>query len=556
VLAATTLVSAVRQCADRYPDRPLVFPELAAEVQLRRVLQCSEAFARQLGRAGAGRGDVVGLLSATGPQVLVGFFGVITAGAAASLLPTPPMMRDLESAARHVARFLDTARMRFLLVDASQAELGDRLHATCPDLVVLRLPEPAEIFSAPPSEPAPGPDTDAAGTGLPEVRPDDIAVVQYTSGSTSDPKGVVLRHSTVLAGVRSIGLSARITPDDVFIQWVPHFHDMGLFGWLAYLLHGATTHTLSPVGFIRRPGTFLRYFAEHRGTVTCGPNFGYDLMLASVDEAAVRELDLSSWRFAFNGSEPVSAATVAAFCTRLAPAGLRPSAMLPVYGMAEATLAVTFPAPDEEPHILQVDRELLANHGEMRLVEASHPEAKPVVAVGRPIDGMELRLITRAGERAGDGELAEIQICGAAVTEGYLRAPEATAALFDDGWLRTGDLGFWYEGRLYVAGRLKDMIIIGGRNFFAQDVEAVVREIPGVFRHRCVAVPDNAEHLTVVAETKEDHEPLAERIRREVAGELGLSAIRVHLVRPGQLPRTTSGKWQRRQVGLLVGSAS
>jgi acyl-CoA synthetase (AMP-forming)/AMP-acid ligase II len=509
-------------------------------------------------RAGVGRGDVVGVLCATGPQVLVGLFGVTAAAAAASLLPTPPMMRDLDSAARHVARFLGAAGMRFLLVDASLAELGDRLRAICPDLVVLRLPEPAEILSGPLSEPVPRPDVDAsvdaAGAGLPEVRPDDIAVVQYTSGSTSDPKGVVLRHSTVLAGVRSIGVSARVTPDDVFIQWVPHFHDMGLFGWLAYLLHGATTHTFSPGGFIRRPAGFLRYFAEYRGTVTCGPDFGYDLMLASVDEAAVRELDLSSWRFAFNGSEPVSAATVTAFCTRLAPAGFRPSAMFPVYGMAEATLAVTFPVPDEEPHILQVDRELLVNHGEVRLVDAGHPEAKPVVAVGRPVNGMELRLVTRTGERACDGELAEIQIRGAAVTEGYLRAPQATAALFDDGWLRTGDLGFWYEGRLYVAGRLKDMIIIGGRNFFAQDVEAIVRKIPGVFRHRCVAVPDRAEHLTVVAETKEDHGPLAERIRREVASELGLSAIHVHLVRPGQLPRTTSGKWQRQQAGLLVGS--
>ncbi|MEU1601403.1 AMP-binding protein [Streptomyces sp. NPDC005708] len=552
-MTATTLVGALHDCANRWPDRPVVFPELGEKVTVRRLLEHATDFAARVAEAGVRRGHVVGLLSATGPQVLVGLFGVTFTGAAVSLLPTPPMMRDLDSAARHVISFLDAAEIRYLLVDDSQKDLGDLVRAARPGLTVLRLPDGVALFSRPPS-----PEADATGVdqpALPEVLPDDIAVIQYTSGSTSDPKGVVLRHRTVLAGLRSIGVSAEVSPDDVFIQWVPHFHDMGLFGWLAYLLHGATTHTFSPGGFIRRPAGFLRYFAEHRGTVTCGPDFGYDLILATVDDQTVRELDLSSWRFAFNGSEPVSAATVEAFCRRLAPAGFRASAMFPVYGMAEATLAVTFPAPDEAPHVLHVDRRLLVDAGEVRLVDATDPEAKPVVAVGRPVDGMQLRLVTSAGDPAPDGELAEVRIRGEAVTEAYYRAPKATRSLFEGGWLRTGDLAFRHEDRLYVAGRLKDMVIVGGRNFFAQDVEAVVRDVPGVFRRRCVAVPEEAEYLTVVAETKEHHEQLAERIRARIATELGLSAIRVHLVRPGQLPRTTSGKWQRGKAARMAVTA-
>lgn len=557
MLTATTLVGAIRECAGSWPDRALVFPELGGQVTVRRLLEHAEAFARQAARAGLGHGDVVGLLSATGPQVLVGLFGASCAGAAVSVLPTPPMMRDLPAAARHVTRLLDAADMRYLLVDDSQKELGVLVGEARTGLTVLHLPDAAAVFSQDPAV-----ERDEVGAqptfseGLPEVLPDDVAVIQYTSGSTSDPKGVVLRHRTVLAGLRSIAVSAQASPDDVFIQWVPHFHDMGLFGWLAYLLHGATTHTFSPGGFIRRPGAFLRYFSAQKGTVTCGPDFGYDLMLADLDDQAVGELDLSGWRLAFNGSEPVSATTVEAFCRRLAPAGLRPSAMFPVYGMAEATLAVTFPPVGEAPRVLHVDRRLLVNGGEARLVDAGDLEAKPVVAVGRPVDGMRVRLVTEAGEPAADRELAEIQIRGEAVTEGYYRAGEATGALFDAGWLRTGDLAFRHEDRLYVAGRIKDMIIVGGRNFFAQDIEAVVREIDGVYRKRCVAVPDEAEFLTLVAESRQDDGELAERIRLRIATELGLSAIRVHLVRPGRLPRTTSGKWQRREVARLIAVAA
>lgn len=539
---AANLPEALRSWAVARPEQRLVFPELGTELRIDRLQEAASRFAGTLARAGVGRGDVVGLLSATGPQVLLGVFGVTATGAAVSVLPIPPLMSSPEATVRKLVGFLDAADMRYLLTDPAQRPLADLVCTTRPETTVLELPAVDAVD---------GPVFDASA-----VRGDDIAIIQYTSGSTSQPKGVVLRHSTVLAGIRSIGVSAQITPDDVFVQWVPHFHDMGLFGWLAYLLHGAATHTFSPGAFIRRPAAFLSYLAEHRGTVTCGPDFGYDLLLAAVDDVAAARLDLSAWRLAFNGSEPVSAATVERFTRRFAAAGVRPSTMFPVYGMAEATLAITFPEVGAISPVLHVDRSRLTNAGEVRLVAASDPDAKAVVAVGQPIDGMELRLVDAAGTPVGDSELAEIEIRGAAVTDGYYRNPEATAALWHGDWRRTGDLGFRHGGQLYVAGRIKDMVIVNGANFFAQDVEAVVRDVPGVYRGRCVAVPDDAEHLTVVAETKSPHEPLADEVRRRVSAELGLSAVRVHLVRPGALPRTTSGKYQRAKARELIGAGT
>ncbi|MFI8186541.1 AMP-binding protein [Actinacidiphila glaucinigra] len=551
LLTATTLPDALRDCADQWPDQPLYFPEQGEQITVRQLNECAVDFAHQLASYGVGGGRVVGVVSGAGPHVLMGLFGITLTGAAASLLPTPPMTRDSVSAARQVIQFLDAADMRYLLVDPSQSALADEVRKVRPGITVLPLPSGVTHGAAVAADrPAA-----ASGAELPRVQPDDIAVIQYTSGSTSVPKGVVLRHRTVLAGLRSIGASAQVSNEDVFIQWVPHFHDMGLIGWLAYLLHGAATHTFSPGGFIRRPAAFLRYFAEHKGTVTCGPDFGYDLMLDAVSDAEISELELQSWRFAFNGSEPVSAATVETFTRRLAPAGLSPSVMFPVYGMAEATLGITFPVCGDIPHVVHLDRGLLLDKNEVRLVDPAHPDAKTVVAVGRPIEGMELRLTDRQGQPVEDDELGEVQIRGGAVTEEYFRNTEATQNLFTDGWLCTGDLAFRHDDRLYVTGRVKDMIIVHGRNFFAQDVEAVVRDIPGVYRQRCVAIPEVTEVLRVVVETRQNDEEMADRIRVRIANELGLSAIEVHLVRPGQLPRTTSGKWKRTEAAHLTGAA-
>jgi fatty-acyl-CoA synthase len=546
-LTTDSLPQSLRACARSSPDTPVTFPELGLSMTLRETCDAADGLAASLVENGVGRGDVVGLLVSAGPQVLVGVVGVTASRAAVSVLPNPPVMRDPDVAARRLTNLIDAAEMRFLLADPSQRLLADSLRTLRPGLTVLEFSDLE-------------PPTGSVG-GLPKVDPDDIAVIQYTSGSTARPKGVMLKHRSVLAGLHSIVTSARITADDVFVNWVPHFHDMGLFGWLATLLAGARTHTLSPMGFIRRPADFLRYLAEHGGTITAGPNFSYDLLIDSVDAATVAGLDLSRWRLAFNGAEPVSARTVRSFAERFAPAGVDPVVMYPVYGMAEATLAVTFPEPGEPCHVHHVDRDLLANGGKIRLVDETDPTAKPMVGVGRSVAGLEMRLVDESGSPVPEGTSGEIQIRGAGVTVGYHGAPAATEAAFRGEWFRTGDIGYQYEGELYVAGRLKDMIIINGQNHFPDDVEAVARDVPGVHRGHAVAFSstdaNENEYLTVIAETKVTTDlELAERIRLKVGTELGLTAVRVHLTQPGKLPRTSSGKWQRGLARKLLGPAS
>lgn len=293
----------------------------------------------------------------------------------------------------------------------------------------------------------------------------------------------------------------------------------------------------------------LEHFAAHGGTVLTGPNFSYDYLLDHVPAQRLATLDLSSWRLAFNGAEPVSAATVRRFTEALAPSGVGPSVMYLVYGMAEATLAIAFPRPGDTARIRAVDRAELAATGVVRTVEETGPRAKPVVSVGRAVHGVDLRIVREDEELAADGELGEIQISGEPVTSGYFNNADATAELFHDRWLRTGDLGFLLDGELYVAGRRKEMVVVHGQNFFPDDVEAVTRSVPGVYRRRCVAFSDTdtegGELIGVIVETADDPASVCEEVRRTVSAELDLPHVRVYAVKPRWLPRTTSGKWQR-----------
>ncbi|MGZ3145684.1 AMP-binding protein [Lentzea chajnantorensis] len=536
------MIEALRRCAELAPDTAVVFPGGPEHVTVAEVYTQAVTFATRLRQNGVRPGDVVGMLCSTGSQVLTGIFGVTAAGAAVSVLPTPPVMRDAERAGGRLTSLVRASGMRFLLADSDQRWLAALVRSQLPEVIVLDLPT------------GPIPAEDASD--LPTPDSDDVAVIQYTSGSTSQPKGVVLRHRNILAGLRSISVSARITPDDVLVHWVPHFHDMGLFGWLACLLSGAATHTWNPAAFIRRPARFLQYFAEQGGTIMTGPNFAYDLILAAVDEETVSSLDLSRWRLAFNGAEPVSATTVAAFTDRFATALAGRHVMYPVYGMAEATLAISFPEPGDAPRKLSVNREKLGA-GVVCPVHPDDQAAMPVVSVGRPVHGISVEVVAPDGEVLGAGAVGEIQIAGPGVSDGY---DEPDENLFRGGRLRTGDLGFRYDGELYVAGRIKDMIIVKGENFFATDVEAVAREVPGVYRRRCVAVAGHGEELVVIAEVANrsaaERDGVSDRISATIRTELSLDNVRIELVDRGRIPRTTSGKWQRGQARTLIGSTS
>lgn len=536
LLSGNTLGESLANLAELAPRALASFPTAGDRITAARLHDAATDRATAFLSAGIEPNELVGVLVPTATTFFTTIFGLWRAGAAVSVLPLRTGFTGEAATARRLATIVRAAGMRHLVLGEDYAPLGATLRELVPELVVVDADTPGS----------------GSGAALPEVRPEMLAVVQFTSGSTSRPKGVMLAHRTVLAGLRAVVVSSALSPEDVFVQWVPTFHDMGLIGLLSEWLNGADVHAFSPATFLRRPAEVLAYFARHRGTVFTGPDFSYRHLLDGITADQAAALDLSSWRLAFNGAEPVDAGTVARFTEALAPAGVRDSVMYPVYGMAEATLAISFPRPGDAPRLLTVSRTALATTGTVNAVPDDHPDAKTLVSAGRPVHGIALRVKGEDGTVLGDGRLGEIQISGDPVTTGYYREPAATAAAFDGGWLRTGDLGFTEAGHLYVAGRLKEMVVVHGQNFFPGDVEAIAREVPGVYRRRCVAFPDSdqdgAEHVGVIVEANAkttDVAALRHEVARRVAAELALSQVRVHVVGPRWLSRTTSGKWQR-----------
>ncbi|WP_051794534.1 AMP-binding protein [Kibdelosporangium aridum] len=536
LLDGTTLAESLAALSRSAPDSVALFPShgriTAAELH-ESSIRSANAFLDD----GIEPGDVVGVLMPTTPSIFNTLFGLWRAGAAVSVLPVQVGFGDVRAVAQRLASIIATAGMRHLVLGNSYDKVGHALRELVPALTIV------------------DPEVSGSARALPAVDEDSLAIVQFTSGSTSAPKGVMLPHRTAIAGLRACVVSGNFSPDDVFVQWVPMYHDMGLIGLMSHWLNGADVHVFSPAEFLRRPERLLRHFAEHRGTVLTGPNFSYDYMLDAITPELLATLDLSSWRLAFNGAEPVSAATVRRFTDTFAACGVRESVMYPVYGMAEATLSISYPTPGDPAKIITIDRQELASSGVARTVPEDHPDARAAVSVGRPVHGIGVRIVGEDGEILPPGMLGEIQITGESVTTGYYRAPEATARTFDGEWLRTGDLGFELAGELYIGGRIKEMVIVRGQNFFPDDVEAIASAVPGVYKRRCVAFSDTdesgTERVGVIVEVAGSGSPDAVRaeVIRRIAAELSLSDVDVRVVKPRWLTRTTSGKWQRTLAG-------
>ncbi|GHF69659.1 hypothetical protein GCM10017566_49190 [Amycolatopsis bartoniae] len=525
-------------------ERRVVFPDDDDAVLPHRDLPgLACAVAELLRGNGVRDGDVVGMLVPTGPRWLPAYFGAVVAGAAASALPLPPIVLDPAQVAEHLKAIVDAGRIGHVVAAGLGRKVAAELAKVCPGLVVL------DVTDLPP----------APRVRIPDVDPDSLAVVQFSSGSTSRPKGVMLSHRAVLAGVSAINSHIETTGEDVLVQWVPLFHDMGVVALLCSLLTPNDAHLFSPLSFIRRPARVLTRIAEARGTIVTGPNFSYDKYVSAAADAFGDQPDgapLKTWRLALNGAEQVRAHTVETFQRTFVPLGAAPSTMYPCYGMAEATLAVTLPVLGSEPRILAVDRDSTHVGRAVELVGADSPRSRLLTSVGVPVPGMAVRVTDDAGTPLPPGVLGEVCIQGPAVTSGYLHNPEHTARTLREGWLRTGDLGFFDDGELFIAGRVKEMIVVQGRNFFPDDVEERARRVAGVHKGRCVAIADPvAEGIVVVAESElpaGEHEALSRRIRGAVSGALGLSAVQVLVVLPRMLPRTTSGKWQRALVQQTV----
>ncbi len=523
----------------------------------------AERVAADLAQRGIGRGDRVALMLPTSREFFLTFAGTLLAGA--TPVPIyPPFRADriAEYAARQSA-ILANAGARLLVTFREAAGVANLIKPRVPSLEgVVTAEALVQSRAAAP-----------LGTQV-HSRADDLALLQYTSGSTGNPKGVMLTHANLLANVRAIGEALALRSDDVGVSWLPLYHDMGLIGaWLMPLYFGLPVAVLSPLAFLSRPARWLRAFHRCRGTVGAAPNFAYELATAKVSDEEMKDIDLSSWRAALNGAEPVLPATLDRFAARFACCGFHRETLLPVYGLAEASLAVTIPPVGRGTRVDHLDRDAFTQQG--RAVPAP-PDASghssseentnviSFVSVGRPIPRHEVRIANDSGEDAGERVEGQLWFRGPSATQGYFQNEAATSALFprgaEAGWVNTGDRAYRAEGEIYITGRVKDIIIHAGHNLYPHEIEDAVAHAAGV-RKGCVVAfgaadpKTGTERLVIVAETRA-HEPgshaqIAQAITAQVVERIGVPPDVVEVVPPHAIPKTSSGKLRHHETKRL-----
>ncbi len=481
---------------------------------------------------GVGPGGKVAILGPTSRELVTTIQATWLAGATVVVLPLPMRMGSIEE-------FVAQTRTRIAGADLA--------------LVVVD-PQLAPFVEPGPGDPPMAGYRDLQGDPNPWVEPpadlDALAILQFTSGSTSDPKGVMLPHRVLLANIDAMVEVVAFDPAvDVGVSWLPLYHDMGLVGLLcSCMFTGADLVLAGPQTFMASPSRWMQWLSDHRGTVTAGPNFSW--VLATRALKRLDGLDLSPLRVALNGAEPVDPATVEALVAAGERHGLRAGAVFPAFGMAELAIAGTFPAPMSGLRTDAVDQRVLEVEHFAAPVAPDSKGVKRLALLGRAVPGLELRTVDpETGALRRDREVGELQIRGTSVTPGYYRRPDLTTASFDGEWFRTGDLAYLVDGELVLCGRIKDIIIVGGRNLYPEDVERSVAEVDGVRPGNVVAfgvAGRRREGVVVVAEAKTD-DPTAVRsgVEARVRQVLGLPAEEVVLVLPGSLPKTSSGKLQR-----------
>jgi acyl-CoA synthetase (AMP-forming)/AMP-acid ligase II/acyl carrier protein len=513
-----------------------------------REVSFAELYERALGilyhlqRIGARRGDKLILFLGNNEQFIDVFWAAILGG----IVPVPVALgisdehrhKLLRIARQLGAPFLYTERRSLERIGAFAAEAGEQQLFES-----LR----ARTFLVDHLD-----DISRAGS-VQRAAADDVAFIQFSSGSTSEPKGVVLTHGNILANYYGATEAAGFTADDVSLSWMPLTHDMGLIGFhLVMFANRVHAHLMPTELFVRRPLLWLTFAARVRATILCSPNFGYKHYLKVLGDRAVDSLDLSAVRLIFNGAEPISVELCEEFLTRLAPAKLARTAMFPVYGLAEASLAVSFPEVGAPLRTITLNRHQMNAGSAVQLVSDADRDAVRLVSEGRPIPYCRVRIADEEDRELPADRIGHVHMTGENVTRGYYENSQANAAAFTaDGWLRTGDLGLYHEGELYISGRAKEIIFVNGQNYYPHDLEGIAQRAPGLELGKVVAAgvrPRGAEVEQLVVfvlhrGSLEDFLPLARQVARLINEQTGLEVAEVVPVK--RIPKTTSGKIQR-----------
>jgi acyl-CoA synthetase (AMP-forming)/AMP-acid ligase II len=545
--------------SDRGPEESEI---TFAELERRGTLLARRLAAR------AAPGERALLLCPTGIDFMVAFFGCVLAG----IVAVPMMLPRRQSARDASAGIVADCAPRLALapralIDGGRGDLVGRIAASGLEWLAV------DDAQADDEQGDAGGDAGPASAG-PDIAPapagDDLALLQYTSGSTSAPKGVMVSHANLLANLAMIKTAFGNTGRSTYVSWAPLYHDMGLIiNALQSFYVGALCVLLAPVAFIQRPPIWLRAISDYRAEVAGGPNFGFDLCVARYRAEQMEGIDLSSWKLAFNGAEPVRAETIRRFSETFAPHGFAPASMYPAYGMAEATVLISAGRRGAGPVMRPISRDALQRHRALAPLDAG--DAQTAVGCGRAPAGERIAIVDPASrERLGADRVGEVWAAGPNVAGGYWRNAEAAAAVFgariageadqadnDQGWLRTGDLGFVdAAGELFITGRIKEVVIIRGANHYPQDIEDTVQSChPALRRHGGAAFTitegDDPEKLIIVQEIErtERHriapDEIIGLIREAIVREHEIVPQQIALLRPGALPKTTSGKIQR-----------